>query len=157
MILETTQLLYTAHWVLAAAAGLPAPDFSDAPLRLGTEEHGYLSIKNNKHPCAIWVRESLQHYRWLCWLGMALCEEFQHRYGRHKAHSCEEHLAWLVMHVPPTLKDRGWSDPPQAMPDEHKKGCAIAGYRAYYRENKQARGFLLYTGRHRPHWLGAAA
>jgi hypothetical protein len=156
MILETTQLLYTAHWVLAAAAGV-APSLSSAPTLVSNPaQHGYLSISNKKHPSAIWARESLSHYKWLCELGMALCEEFQHRFGKHKAHSCEEHIYWLAAHPPAQIPRRGWvRQPPQAMPDEYRHATdAIRGYRAYYKLNKgQVRGMLTYTARHRPHWL----
>jgi hypothetical protein len=155
MILETAQLLYTAHWVLAAAAG-QQPDLSKAPtLATNAEQRGYLSIKNAKHPCAIWTRESLEHYRWLCELGMALCEEFQHRFGAHKAHSCEEHIYWLYANPPAQLESKGWRQPPQAMPEEYKrKNDSVKAYRVYYRENKGlVRGILSYSQRHRPHWL----
>lgn len=155
MILETAQLLYTAHWVLAAAAGRE-PDLAAAPtLATNPDQHGYLPIRNRKHPCAIWVRESLQHYAWLCELGMALCEEFQHRFGRHKAHSCEEHIYWLAAHPPAELKATGWRQPPKAMPEEYKRhGDSVVAYRIYYRENKGGvRNILTYTARHKPHWL----
>ena len=155
MILETAQLLYTAHWVLAAAAGLE-PALSTAPFRKGSvTQRGYLSIKNKKHPSAIWVRESLEHYQWLCQLGIALCEEFQHRFGHEKAHSCEEHIYWLNRHPPAQLEAKGWCEPPQAMPDEYRhRGDSIKAYRAYYKKNKgELRGILTYTDRHRPHWL----
>lgn len=152
MILETTQLLYTAHWVLAAAAGR-LPDLSRAPTLVSNpKQHGYLSIHNPKHPSAIWVRESLEHYRWLCELGMALCEEFRYRFGGPtKAHSCEEHIYWLYAHPPAELASKGWRDPPQAMPPEYKRPASIAAYRAYYRGGKAH--LLTYTHRHEPHWL----
>jgi hypothetical protein len=159
MILETTQLLYTAHWVLALAASAQ-PDFTTAPsLVSDPKQKGYKSIRNPKHPCAIWTRESLQHYYWLCELGMALCEEYIHRFSTDpadpKSHACEEHIYWLYSHPPPTLKDTGWRQPAQAMPDEYKHGSSIAAYRAYYRLNKgDLRGMLTYTARHKPHWLG---
>lgn len=155
MILETAQLLYTAHWVLAAAVGR-LPDLADAPLRKGTDQRGYQSIKNAKHPCAIWVRQSLDHYDWLCELGLALCDEYRHRY-KGRTHSCEEHLEWLYINPPPTLASKGWSQPAQAMPDEFRRGSSIAAYRAYYVGSKGARGLLNYTKRHRPHWVAAAA
>lgn len=156
MILETTQLLYTAHWILALATG-HAPDFSRAPYRKdSTTQRGYQPIRNAKHPCAIWTRESLEHYQWLCSLGIALCEEYQHRFGHDKAHSCEEHLYWLNRNTPPQLSSKGWlRQPPQAMPDEYKRSKdSIVCYRIYYKENKGAvRDILSYTGRHQPHWL----
>lgn len=154
MILETAQLLYTAHWILAKAAGV-APALSTAPAPASRPtDHGYLPIHNAKHPCAIWTRASLQHYRWLCELGLALCLEFRHRFGD-KAHSCEKHILWLLFHPPAQLADNGWTQPPKAMPDEYKRSAdSVVCYRAYYKENKGAkRGILTYSSRHRPHWL----
>lgn len=151
MILETTQLLYTAHWVLAAAAG-ELPDFSDAPCRKGSDQQGYLPIRNRNHPCAIWTRESLDHYNWLCGFGLALCEEFSHRFG--KTHSCEEHIGWLMGNIPATIPSKGWRQPAQAMPDIYRRSDSVVAYRAYYKLNKgEERGMLTYSRRHRPHWL----
>jgi hypothetical protein len=147
MILETTQLLYTAHWVLSVI-----PDFSGAPMRKGAEARGYISIRNAKHPCAIWVRESLEHYVWLCELGLALCEEYSHRYGAQKRHSCEDHLQWLFEFPPLELEAKGWKQPPMAMPDEYKiSKNSMVSYREYYRRGKK--DLLTYSERHMPHWL----
>lgn len=145
MILETAQLLYTAHWVL------DIPDFSSAPYRKDMSERGYKSIKNKKHPSAIWARESLLHYMWLCQLGEYLCKEYRHRFGATKKHGCEDHLYWLSMNPPVGLKDNGWTQPPQAMPDEFKRSSSIAAYRAYYIGSKGR--LLTYTSRKTPHWI----
>jgi hypothetical protein len=151
MILETAQLLYTAHWVLAKDAGIqPALDTAPPPKTRPTE-HGYISIRNAKHPSAIWTRESLQHYKWLCELGLALCVEFRHRFGD-KAHSCEAHILWLYYHAPAQIPDKGWTQPPKAMPDQYKRSKnSVICYRIYYMEAKTA--LLKYTARHRPHWI----
>jgi len=148
MILETAQLLYTAHWVLTE------PDFTTAPCRKGSEERGYKSIRNKKHPCAIWTRESKDHYLWLCKLGLELCKEYKYRFGQHKEHACERHLNWLQANPPP-LESKGWKQPPQAMPDEFKHGSSVAAYRAYYLGAKRA--ILHYTKRHQPHWIPLTA
>lgn len=154
MILETCQLLYTAHWVLSAAAGA-IPDFSTAPRLKGSEQRGYKSIRNKNHPSAIWTRESREHYFWLCQLGLALCEEFRHRFGP-KDHSCLPHLLWLTSNPPPGLTRSTWREPTQAMPVEYQRPkSAIVAYRVYYQEGKGPRGLLNYTKRHRPHWLRA--
>lgn len=158
MILETTQLLYTAHWMLAIADNR-LPSFRTAPHPVAQPKmRGYLPISNAKHPCALWTRESLQHYRWLCLLGLALCLEFRHRFGE-KAHSCERHLLWLYWNAPPELADNGWTQPPKAMPIEHKRSNnTVVCYRNYYVESKgRDRGLLTYTRRHRPHWVPVTA
>ena len=147
MILETTQLLYTAKWLLSSI-----PDFSDAPYRKGTEERGYRPIKNQKHPCAIWTRQSLDNYVWLCEFGLALCKEYRHRYGASKRHSCEDHLQWLYEFPPDNLHPTGWTEPLKAMPDEYRiSKNSLISYREYYRKGKKH--LLTYTKRHRPHWL----
>jgi hypothetical protein len=140
MILETAQLLYTAHWATGQT------NFDTAPLRKDGER-GYKSIRNKNHPSAIWTRESIEHYRWLCELGKCLCREYTHRYL--KEHSCERHIYWLEAN-PPRL-GTGWRQPSQAMPDEYKKGDSIAAYRAYYVGAKRA--FLTYKRRNTPHWV----
>lgn len=145
MILETAQLLYTAHWSLGV------PDFSTAPFRKGLPQRGYQSIKNKNHPCAIWARESLEHYMWLCMFGAYLCQEYQHRFGEKKQHSCQEHIYWLTVHPPSTLKSAGWRQPPQAMPPEFQRSDSIAAYRAYYIGGKAK--LLQYSKRNHPHWL----
>lgn len=145
MILETAQLLYTAHWVLESL------NMSTAPVKKGTTQRGYQSIKNKKHPSAIWARESLDHYRWLCALGAELCREYKHRYGQHKEHACQKHIAWLSANPPASLKAIGWRQPPQAMPEEYQNGSSIAAYRAYYIGGKK--NILHYTKRHTPHWI----
>ena len=148
MILETAQLLYTAHWVISGGV----PDFSSAPCR-NDGEIGYQSIRNVKHPSALWARESLRHYMWLSDLGLALCQEYRFRFGD-KEHGCEKHIFWLYAHPPAEIEDKGWKQPPQAMPDQWRRGDSIAAYRMYYREGKAR--LLQYTGRNRPHWLKAA-
>jgi hypothetical protein len=146
MILETCQLLYTAHWVLDVT-----PDLSGAPRRKGSEERGYRSIRGKNHPCAIWARESREHYFWLCNLGLSLCSEYQHRFGAGKQHASYEHLVWLTENAPRALVATGWRAPAQAMPPEYKKTSSIVAYRAYYRGGKAH--LLNYSGRHKPHWL----
>jgi len=129
MILETAQLLYTAHWVYES----PLP------------EGAYRKTHPN-HPSARWVRESLVNYRWLCALGMALCEEYTYRYG--KVHKTEPHLRWLTANSPIQLVDVGWTLPRLAMPDEFKDKDPVVAYRRYYLGAKVR--LLSYTKRPTP-------
>jgi hypothetical protein len=153
MILESCQLLYTAHWVFAAMVGQEAPDLTDAPLTVTTKQAGYKPTHRN-HPCGKWVRSSLQHYLWLCLLAAELAREYKHRYGATKIHACEAHVAWLFSHTPAGLLDHGFSAPPSAMPQEYRiSRDTVRNYRHFYGVAKEQRGFLKYTGRHRPHWL----
>jgi hypothetical protein len=137
MILETAQLLYSAHWVLNPE-GLP--------------EDAYRKTHVN-HPCAIWVRESLSNYKWLAELGYWLCQEYRFRYGD-KTHKTEARLDWLRANPPASLIDIGATPPRQAMPDDYKHPDAVMAYRTYYVENKlRIRGIVKYTRRKYPDFL----
>lgn len=115
MILETAQLLCGVHWVSG----------KEAPYRL--------SHKN--HPCAIWVRECLENYVWLCDLGMELCIEYTYRYE--KRHKSQDIIEWCITNPPP-LKERGKLTPFRlAMPEECKIGGAVESYREYYIREKK--------------------
>jgi len=145
MLLETCQLLYTCHH----ATGTPPSRLSEAPLRKGTAEHGYKK-HNPNHPCGKWVRASSVHYLWLSTYGLALLNEYNHRYRPTKAHACGEHIVWLHYNPPPLLVNNGWQSPALAMPDLYKSGDPVASYRRYYLGDKQH--ILKWTGRHVPHW-----
>jgi hypothetical protein len=136
MILETAQLLYSAHHVL------------------GTPElpEGAYKKTHANHPCALWVRESRANYLWLAELGLELCKEYQYRYGEHKIHKTERHLLWLKANAP-VLPDGEATPFRQAMPDEYKHPDAVQAYRTYYLEVKVARGIVKYTRRERPDFL----
>ena len=134
MILETAQLLYTAHWM----CGTSMP------------ENAYRKTHPN-HPSAKWARESAANYRWLCRLGLELCEEYTFRYGKH--HKTEEHLVWLCMHIPQGLPEP-WTPPKLAMPDECKQDDPVAAYRQYYIRAKKH--LLQYTRRPSPDFLTQA-
>lgn len=155
MILESTQLLWTAWHVLCAGNERILEDLPVKPYR----------PTHKNHPCARWVRESPANYAWLCALAAALVEEYHYRYpgsrGRgRRAHACEPHIEWLTANPPPFAStSRGppsltW--PALAMPDEYKKGRnPIASYHAYYRGGKQH--ILKWTRREPPAWVTTRA
>jgi hypothetical protein len=157
MILETTQLLYTAqHANHADAAWREA-----APIVASTQTRGY-RLTHLNHPCSIWVRQSMFHYNRTVELGLALCEEYTHRYL--KKHACEEHLVWLRANPPPFPNAKLDVAPPLAMPDEYKTVIptqpfgehtwtdVVNSYRAYYIGAKHA--FAKWTKREQPEWWG---
>ena len=113
MILETAQLLYCAHWVV---------DPDNIPAGAYRKTHP-------NHPCAIWVRESTENYRWLSDLGLCLCREYTYRYGKH--HKTEAHIAWLSDNFPP-LPAVPRTPFRMAMPDEFKCDDPVLAYQAYY-------------------------
>ena len=133
MILETAQLLSTAH------------------NELDGEQVAYKSTHKN-HPSAVWARSSSQHYNWLYSLFRELGREYTHRYG--KDHSTIELLKDLLSHPPVNLKDNGWQEPPPAM--SHYPQCIVPGdsiqsYKNYYNEAKAY--FAKWTNRQQPEWF----
>lgn len=138
MILETAQLLYSAHHVLGP----------------GELPEGAYKKSHANHPCAIWVRESLANYLWLAQLGWYLCKEYQYRYGETKIHKTERHIVWLRLNPPPTIPDGPQTRFRQAMPDDYKDHDPVVAYQTYYRESKlRERGIVKYTRREWPEFL----
>ena len=113
MQIESAQMLSTAHW----ENGGTAP---------------YKRAHVN-HPSTKWTRESIQHYRWLVKHGLAICEEFTRRYGND--HRTRLILEWLEVNEP-KLEDKGFSPPPQCMPEEYKNGDTVIAYKAFYAKDK---------------------
>ena len=135
MILETAQLLYCVHWVLHPES-IPA---------------GAYRKTHPNHPCAIWARESLDNYTWLCELGLELCREYTFRYD--KIHKTESHLFWLMKN-PPALSRMGITQIRLAMPDEYKLPNPVEAYRKYYIENKfKKRDIVKYSRRQWPSFI----
>ena len=132
MILESAQLLYCAHWMTDATSLLA----------------GAYRKTHPNHPCAIWTRESLENYVWLCELALALCEEFTFRYGN--VHKTQAHIEWLVAH-PPAIPALGITEIRQAMPMEYKRRNPVEAYRAYYLGAKTR--LLTYTKRTAPQFV----
>jgi hypothetical protein len=139
MILESAQLLYSAHHISGNPFDLP--------------NNAYKKTHVN-HPCAIWVRESRENYKWLAQLGWWLCKEYQTRYGKHKNHKTEQHIRWLMANIPFGIPDVPATPFRQAMPDEYKHDDAVQAYRTYYIESKmKARRIVTYTKRPFPEFL----
>ena len=135
MILETAQLLCGVHHV---TAHVTAHDTAQVPYKL--------SHKN--HPCAIWARESFSNYVYLCELGLELCNEYTHRYG--KRHKSLDVILWCIVNRP-NIPDKGFTEPAKAMPDEYKVKSVVESYRNYYRGAKS--GFASWKMRETPEWF----
>lgn len=136
MILETAQLLYSAHWLLN-------------PENL--HEKAY-KLAHKNHPCSKWVRESVSNYMWLCALGWWLCKEFNYRYE--KIHKTEYHIVWLIHNAPKSIPIIGFTTPAQAMPDIYKQQDTILAYQTFYLESKfKQRQIVNYTKREWPKFL----
>ena len=117
MILESAQLLCSAHHMLGSEIDVP------------------YKLTHKNHPSAVWTRQSKQNYAWLYFHMLALGDEYTKRYG--KKHltitKCED----VLCHTPGPIFNTGLTDMPQCMPDEYKvSGDSVAAYRNYYINEK---------------------
>lgn len=149
MVLELTQMLFTAHHKNGTCPVLP-----------------YKPISNPKHPIAIWVRMDVCNYIYTTKLAKYLSIEYTHRYG--KIHACDKLIDWLIINKPTTFptieysnnvylsyskgfEKWGLSKIPLAMPDEYKSDDTISSYRKYYINDKKS--FAKWTKRNVPYWF----
>jgi hypothetical protein len=135
MILESAQLLSTAHRVLD---GTVTVQLSKSGARLTRYAHDndvlYKSTHIN-HPSAIWVRTSTSNYMWLYQHFCALCDEYTARYG--KVHATDMRLRAVLATPPVRLTSTLHTLMPCAMPDEYIiKGDPVRSYRDYYKGEK---------------------
>jgi hypothetical protein len=134
MILETAQLLSTAH------RELDGDEYADA--------HGLYKATHKNHPSAVWVRESAANYRWAHQLLVELCGQYGYRYGKtHKTERLIEPLSTLPLNI---STDAAFTEPPQCMPDEYKRSDVVDAYRAYYHGDKA--GFAEWRHSNPPVW-----
>lgn len=132
MVLETAQLLSSVQHIL------------DGPVK---DDVYRLTHKN--HPCSVWARSSKTNYDWLCLHGFSLCHEYSHRYGKiHKSLKIIE----KCFDNPPKFEHNDFTEPPQAMPEEYKKRCAVEAYRDYYRIEKANTIQMQWTKQDIPEW-----
>lgn len=133
MILETAQLLSTAHHVL---------DGPEVPPAI------YKSTHVN-HPSAVWARKSNNNYNWLYVHFLALLEEYTFRYGKY--HKSGE-LADVLESPPRNIPVGYFTPPPPAMDEQYiVSQDSVENYRNYYKFGKAH--LHKYTRREVPDFL----
>jgi hypothetical protein len=152
MILETAQLLSTAHRVLDGKEEIVL-NKAGARMRKyvleDTREAVVYKSTHVNHPSAIWVRENSENYMWALSLLESLLDEYNFRYG--KKHATSLILPYLKI-LPHNIKHGGFTPPTLAIPNEFiVEGSAIESYRNYYKTAKSS--LLQYTKRNKPEWI----
>jgi hypothetical protein len=141
MILESAQLLSTAHRVLDGVETIQLSNSGRKVKRwiLPDDVRSVLyEATHINHPSAVWVRQSKQNYLWLYALFDALCKEYTYRYG--KVHKCERELIHKVLSIVPNniTTFKGFTEPTPAMPEQYKvPGNSVQSYHNYYNGEKQ--------------------
>jgi len=155
MILETAQLLSTAHRVLDGEQYIDKTKTGRNVKRWRLpderEQHLY-SATHVSHPSAVWCRASNNNYNWLYCHFLGLLAEYTHRYG--KVHKCDSMSEWL-MRTPHNIRVFYLTPVTPAMPDEYKvPNDSVASYRNYYREAKKR--MHKWTKREVPEWINGS-
>ena len=105
------------------------------------------------HPCTVWVNESIINTWWLVAHGIALCQEYTHRYG--KVHSCEKTIMEVGSMIP-LLKPTTPKSFTRAMPDEWKYDetiDTITAYKKYIASKPWVKDNYLRKPDRKPNWI----
>jgi len=126
MILESAQMLSTA-------------------CRISGINEGYKSSYIN-HPCNIWVRDSLENWKWLRSLVIELNKEWQKRFNHKRNHKSFEVAISLSN---PKIRNKELTSFVQAMPNIYKNIDTVQAYRDYYMGEKR---HIAYWTNGQPWW-----
>ena len=161
MILETSQLLSTAHRVLDGKVrieekyvngSLPARYRKVKRWTLPDDREEVLySATHVNHPSAVWCRTSAANYIWLYEHLQALHAEYTYRYG--KVHACSR-LMDTLRFLPQMLMKQEWTPMPSCMAPEYiVSDDPLTNYRNYYKIGKSQ--MHKWTKRQAPEWINA--
>ncbi len=153
MILESVQLLSTAHRILDGEEYISKSKNGRNVKRwklFDNRENIIFSATHINHPSAVWCRSSIENYNWLVEHTFALLNEYTYRYE--KTHKCSGEIIYILKSPPLNLQKWDWTDPPCAMADEYKiSNDSLTNYRYYYKVGKKH--LHKYTKRQPPKWL----
>lgn len=157
MILESAQLLCTAHRILDGTPQKQQKLTRSGKSRLVTRyvlsdcntDQILYSATHINHPCAAWCRESINNYMWLYELFVALCDEYTFRYG--KKHKTDLLMRDVLRNAPVSISHTPFTTPAQAMPEQYRHADPVVAYRQYYIGAKAT--FAKWTSRPVPSWF----
>ena len=154
MVLESAQLLCTAHRVLDGNQTIRVSDkgrknkYWEHPNP--TMEYSLYKATHVNHPSNVWIRESRSNYYWLLQHFYGLCNEYTYRYG--KKHKTMEKLESVVDWAPTNLENKGQTPILLAMPEEYHNPDPVKAYRDYY-TSKQETIKMTWKKREQPLWF----
>ena len=148
MILESGQMLCTAHWLAYLDGENGRPVLDDFKRVKDAQEwlRGYVveesqppwKMSHVRHPCTTWTSSSISNYFWLLDHMRGLLDEYTKRYK--KRHKSEEVYVWLSKNFPMNAytADFPMTPHPLCVPDEIKTFTddAVQAYRTYYVTHK---------------------
>lgn len=140
MIVETSQMLCTAHHILDGTT-----EFEGIKLYRPTHKN---------HPSTVWIRKNKYNYLYARDLLRALITEYDFRYGRDLS-KYSRPRKFAKMSYPDNISEEpfeDFKDFPMAMPEELRiKEDPVQAYRNYYIRDKS--GLHSWTKREVPNWI----
>ena len=135
MIVETAQMLSTAHRVLD---GVECQRLSKNNRKLKYWRLNDIFMEQKlclptmvNHPCTKWAMTCNENYHWLAIHGVGLCDAYTTRYN--KIHSMHGLITVYLTNPPKSINRDMWMTPfAQAMPEKYKNEDAVKAYRDYY-------------------------
>lgn len=153
MILETAQLLSTAHRILDGTeyVGQSASGRKAKRWRLPDDRETILySATHINHPSSVWCRQSKANYNWLYEHFIGLLEEYTYRYG--KTHKCANpNFVAALSQFPKNMPIGNLTPPTPAMGEEYLCSTSLESYRNYYTHGKKH--LHKWTKRPMPEWM----
>ena len=152
MILETCQLLSTAHRIIDGNSTKGKSKTGRNVTRYVLPDHRenvlYQATHIN-HPSSVWCRESVFNYSWLYRHLLALNDEYEYRYS--KTHKCSS--LYEALKLPPlNIQSGSFTQPTPAMDKSFIiSNDSVENYRNYYKQGKVH--LHSWTKREKPFWL----
>jgi len=152
MILETAQLLSTAHRVMDGVESIDTSSGRKKKVYTLNDSRDYTlySATHINHPSAVWARQSVSNYNWLVDHLFALSGEYTYRYG--KTHLTMQKLGYVIQSPPYNLKEYDMTPMPSCM--DHQfivSDDPITNYRNYYKVGKAR--MHSWKKREAPSWI----
>ena len=147
MILESAQLLSTAHRILDGKEIQLEVDILQEDGSVKTRKKKWWLLKDAReeviysathinHPSAVWARSSIENYNWLVDHFFALMQEYTYRYD--KQHKCFGEISYMLQSPPKKLEEFDMTKMPSCMAEEYIiSEDPITNYRNYYKAGKK--------------------
>lgn len=152
MVVETAQLLSTAHRILDGVeyVGKTKTGRNIKRWRLNDKrDDGIYQASHVSHPSNLWCRASSGNYNWLLDYFQTIMNEYTYRYD--KQHKSESLLPYLN-DLPHNIRVGGMTPMACAMGDEYIiSDDPVENYRNYYRNGKSH--LHKWTKRNKPEWI----
>lgn len=153
MILESAQMLCTAHRVLDGAKIVGKRNGRKYTYYEHGNNDALYKATHVNHPSSVWCRTTSANYSWLYDHFIALCDEYTYRYG--KVHLTDKKFRSNLSGLPVNISNGHLT--PFALAMKSQPQCMdpsdpVKSYREFY-QTKRSRMPMIWTRREKPKWF----